>query len=135
MTWLELTILGLLAGTYTAQLGVGNNTPYRVEPINLTMTVTPPQGWGKIAGTVVGVDCKGNSTALRGVLVQANGKSSTFSLKTDAGGKYAFWAPAASNPFTLIASKDGWIPQTTKLNIKSGKTTTVNFTLRPVTCW
>lgn len=121
-------------GTYTAQLGVGNNTPYKVDPINITMTVTPPSGWGKIAGTVTGTDCKGNTAPLRGAQVQANGRTYTFSLKTDAAGKYAFWAPAASNPFTLIASKDGWISQTTTLNVKAGKTVTANFTLKPVTC-
>jgi hypothetical protein len=81
---------------------------------------------------VIGQDCKGVNTPLRGVLVQANGKAYTFSLKTDAAGKYAFWAPSGSNPFTLIATKDGWIPQTTNTNIKAQKTTTVNFTLRPV---
>ncbi len=121
-------------GTYTAQLGVSANTPYKVDPINITMTVTPPSGWGKIAGKVTGTDCKGNTTPLRGVQVQATGKGFSFSLKTDANGNYAFWAPAASNPFTLIASKDGWVSQTAKVSIKAGKTTTVNFALKAVGC-
>ena len=116
-------------GTYTAQLGVQSNTPYKVDPINVTMTVTPPSGWGKIAGTVTGTDCKGNTAPLRGAQVQATGKGYAFSLKTAANGTYAFWAPSASNPFTLIASKDGWIAQSTKVNIKANKTTTVNFGL------
>jgi hypothetical protein len=34
----------------------------------------------------------------------------------------------------LTASATGWIPQTQKANIRVGKTTTINFTLRPVTC-
>jgi N-acetylneuraminic acid mutarotase len=121
-------------GTYTAQLGVSSNTPYRVDPINITMTVTPPNGWGKITGTVTGTDCKGNTAPLRGVQVQATGKGYSFSLKTDANGNYAFWAPAGSNPYTLIASRDGWISQTTKVNIKAQKTTTVNFNLKPTLC-
>ena len=121
-------------GIETAQLGVSANTPYQVNPINVTMTVTPPSGWGKIAGTVTGTDCKGNTAPLRGALVQANGKTYVFSLKTGANGSYAFWAPAASNPFTLIASKDGWVAQTTKVNVKSQKTVTVNFALRAVGC-
>src|SRR5260221_2956238 len=118
-------------GTYTAQLGVSSNTPYRVDPINITMTVTPPSGWGKIAGTVTGTDCKGNTTKLRGAQVQANGKGFSFSLKTDANGNYAFWAPAGSNPYTLIASRDGWIAQPLKVSIKAQKTNTVNFNLKP----
>lgn len=121
-------------GTYTAQLGVSANTPYSINPVNITMTVTPPKGWGKITGTATGTDCKGNTAPLRGVQVQANGKGYTFSLKTDANGKYAFWAPAASNKYTLIASKDGWVAQTVTVNIKSGKTVTVDFNLRPPAC-
>jgi len=113
---------------------VSSNTPYRVDPINITMTVTPPSGWGKIAGTTTGTDCKGNTAPLRGVQVQATGKGYSFSLKTDANGNYAFWAPAGSNPYTLIASRDGWVAQTTKVNIKAQKTTTVNFNLKPTTC-
>jgi hypothetical protein len=121
-------------GTYTAQLGVAANTPYTVNPINITMTVTPPKGWGKIAGTVTGTACNGNTAPLRGVQVQATGKGYSFSLKTDANGNYAFWAPSASNSYTLIASKDGWGAQSTKTNIKAGKTVTVNFNLKPPTC-
>lgn len=121
-------------GTYTAQLGVSSNTPYVVNPINITMTVTPPSGWGKITGTVTGTDCKGNTAPLRGVQVQATGKGYSFSLKTDANGKYAFWAPAASNPYTIIASKDGWVSQSVKVVIKAGKTNTFNFALVAVGC-
>ena len=122
-------------GTYTAQLGVTANTPYTVNPINITMTVTPPKGWGKLAGTVTGTACNGNAAPLGGAQVQANGQGYTFSLKTDANGAYAFWAPAKSSPYTVIASKDGWIAQVvTKVKIKAGQTTTVNFNLRKLGC-
>src|SRR5262249_31842845 len=96
-------------GAYTAQLGVEHDTPYSVSPVNVAMNVTPPSGWGKIAGTVTGVSCKGVSAPITGAQVQANSKTYTFSLKTDRTGGYALWAPSASNPFTLIASRDGWI--------------------------
>ena len=66
--------------------------------------------------------------------MQANGRGYTFSLKTGPDGKYAFWAPAASNSYTLIASKDGFVSQAVNLNIKSGKTVTANFALRKVGC-
>jgi N-acetylneuraminic acid mutarotase len=121
-------------GAYTAQLVLKHNTPDTIQPINVTMNVTPPTGWGKIAGAVTGTSCKGMTAPLRGAIVQADGKTYHFSLSTEANGSYAFWAPAASNPFTLIASKDGWVPQTTTLNVKSGKSVTANFALRQVGC-
>jgi Carboxypeptidase regulatory-like domain/Kelch motif len=121
-------------GTYTAQFGVSSNTPYTVNPINITMNVTPPRGWGKISGTVTGTLCNGTSGPLGGVQIQANGRGYTFTLKTGPNGTYAFWAPSASNSYTLIASKDGWIAQTVKTNIKAGKTVTVNFTLMKAGC-
>jgi len=70
---------------------------------------------------------------LKGV-VFATGKGFSFTLKTDTKGAYAFWGPSAGNPITLTASASGWIAQNQKVNIRVGKTTTVNFTLRPVTC-
>ncbi|HLJ80641.1 MAG TPA: carboxypeptidase regulatory-like domain-containing protein, partial [Ktedonobacterales bacterium] len=103
-------------------------------PINITMTVTPPKGWGKITGTVTGTDCKGNTAPLQGVQIQANGKGYTFTLTTDKNGNYAFWAPSASNSYQIIASLNKWISQAVKTSIKSGKTVTVNFNLKPTSC-
>ena len=119
-------------GTYTAQLAVNANTPQTINPLGVTMNVTPPKGWGKIAGTVTGTDCQGNTNPLQGAQVQATGKGFTFSLKTDKAGKYAFWAPSASNPYTVIASKDKFQAQSKKVSIKSNKTVTVNFGLQAV---
>jgi N-acetylneuraminic acid mutarotase len=122
-------------GTYTAQIVVASNTPTRVDPVDVTMNVTPPKNWGKIAGTVTGVDCAGNSAPLQGAQVQADGnKDFAFSLLTDRDGKYAFWAPEKDNPFQVIVSKDGWIAQTRKVKIKKGKTVTADFALRRVRC-
>ena len=98
-------------GTYTAQLIVGANTPTSVPPVNITMNVTPPNSWGKIAGVVTGIACNGTTAPLQGAQVQADGLDRSFSLLSDKDGKYAFWAPQASNPFGIIVSKDGWIAQ------------------------
>jgi N-acetylneuraminic acid mutarotase len=119
-------------GTYTAQLAINANTPQTLSPVNVTMNVTPPKDWGKIAGTVTGTDCKGVTNPLLGAQVQGNGKNFSFSLKTPKNGTYALWAPATGGPITVIASKDGYQAQTQKLNIKAGKTTTVNFGLKAV---
>jgi N-acetylneuraminic acid mutarotase len=123
-------------GTYTAQLGVSANTPYTVNPINITMTVTPPKSWGKIIGTVTGTSCKGDTSPLRGAQIQINAKGgSSVSLKTAADGTYAYWVDSKVSQYTVIASKDGWITQiANKVTVKAGKTTTVNFNLQPTTC-
>jgi hypothetical protein len=120
-------------GTDSARILVSTNTPQTLDPIGVTMNVTPPNGWGKLAGTLSGTDCSGKTNPLKGV-VFATGKSYSYTLKTDTKGAYAFWAPSAANPVTLTASANGWIAQNQKVNVRVGKTTTVNFTLRPVTC-
>jgi len=123
-------------GTYNAQIGFEQDTPYTVNPENVTMNVTPPKGWGKLAGTVSGKDCSNNTKPLRAT-VFADGKGQkgySFNLKTDANGNYEFWAPAGASPFSLQASANGWIAQTKTSSIKGGKTITVNFTLRPTSC-
>ena len=53
-------------------------------------------------------------------------------MKTDKHGKYALWAPSASNPYTVIASKEKYQAQSKKVSIKSGKTVTVNFALQAI---
>jgi carboxypeptidase family protein len=95
---------------------------------------SPPKGWGRIAGTVTRTDCKGNVNPLQGAQVQASGKGFTFSLETGKDGTYAFWAPSASNPYTIIGSKDGYQSQSLKVNIKSNKTTTLDFNLHALGC-
>ena len=119
-------------GTYTAKIAVNANTPQTIDPIDVTMNVTPPNGWGKIRGTVTGTNCQGDTNPLQGAQIQASGRNYTFSLKTGRDGTYAFWAPPSGNPFTLIASKDGYQAQTKRVNIKPNKTTTVNFALQAI---
>jgi hypothetical protein len=100
------------------------------------MNVTPPKGWGKIAGTVSGQNCS-QVTAPLPAVVFANGKPKSgfqFTLKTDKNGNYAFWGPAGNSPYSLQASAAGWIPVTQTESIRGGKTTTANFTLRPTSC-
>ena len=121
-------------GAYTAQIAVNANTPTRVDPIPVTMNVTPPKGWGKIDGTVTGTACNGNTTPLRNAQVQANGKDYTFSLKTGSDGKYALWAPSASNPFDVIASKDGFIAQARRVSIQPNQPVRVIFASRATGC-
>jgi Carboxypeptidase regulatory-like domain/Kelch motif/Galactose oxidase, central domain len=120
-------------GTGSAQIAVNANTPQTINPIGVTMNVTPPTGWGKIAGTVTGTDCSGKTNPLKAV-VFATGKNFSFTARTDTKGKYGFWGPSASNPYTLIASASGWIPQTKTASIRPGRTIRVDFNLRPTSC-
>ncbi|MEO3869174.1 carboxypeptidase regulatory-like domain-containing protein [Nonomuraea sp. B12E4] len=123
-------------GTYTAQLGIKSNTPYPVAPIDAKMTVTPPHSWGKLSGTVTGVDCQGTgATALRGATVQVNGRQGwTYTLKADTDGKYEIWGPSTASPVEVIVARDGWAPQTKQVKLRAGKTANTDFTLRPDTC-
>ena len=120
-------------GTYTAQILVNANAPQVINPIGVTMNVTPPKSWGKMQGTITGTDCNNVTKGLSAV-VFADGTGSGFSwtAKTDKTGKYAFWGP--KDTYTLIATSNGWIAQTKTAKIQQGKTTTVNFNLRPTGC-
>jgi N-acetylneuraminic acid mutarotase len=120
-------------GKYTADLLVNADTPQTINPIDVTMTVTPPKQWGKLQGTVTGTDCNNVTKGLSAV-VFADGTGSGFSwtAKTDKNGNYAFWGP--KDTYSLIATANGWIAQTKSAKIQQGKTTTVNFNLRPTGC-
>jgi hypothetical protein len=121
-------------GTYKAQLTFLTNTPYRVSPVDVTMNVTPPTTWGKITGTVVGVNCDGTTTPLAGATVQIDTWAAHYTLRTDANGTYALWLDNRNNPLTLIVAKDGWQPQTRQVRIKARQTTTADWKLLSATC-
>jgi len=116
-------------GAYAAQLTVRTNTPYQYSPIGVTMNVTPPASWGKIAGTVVGVSCDGSSAPIPGATVQIDTWAAHYTLRTDAAGGYALWLDHRNNPLTVIVAKDGWQPQTRQVRIKAGQTTVADWRL------
>jgi N-acetylneuraminic acid mutarotase len=120
-------------GAYTAELLVNADTPQTINPIDVTMNVTPPKSWGKLQGTVSGTDCNNVTKGLTAV-VFADGTGSGFSwtARTDKSGNYAFWGP--KDTYSLIATANGWIAQAKSAKIQQGKTTTVDFNLRPTGC-
>ena len=118
-------------GTYTAQLTVGAKTPYAIAPVAVTMTVNPPNTWGKITGTLTGAGCTGAPVPLTGATVQVGSWAASYTLKTDKNGQYALWLDVRNNPLTLIAAKDGWAPQTRNVKITKLSSTTADFTLKP----
>ncbi|HEY3952730.1 MAG TPA: hypothetical protein VGM53_05095 [Streptosporangiaceae bacterium] len=72
---------------------------------------------------------------LAGAAVQVSTWEQQTSLTTDAAGHSSYWLDKRNNPVTLITTDDTWQPQTRKVKITAGKTTTANFALQPArTC-
>lgn len=123
-------------GTYTASVGIKEDTPFSVDPIDVTFTVNPPNTWGKLTGRVSGVSCADEAAPLAGATVQVNGAGgeNSWTLETAANGTYAQWFNAAYSPLQLIVAKDGYQPQVRKARIRGKKTTTANFNLKKAGC-
>ncbi|MFU8874561.1 S8 family serine peptidase [Micromonospora sp. SL4-19] len=120
-------------GTYSASVGIKENTPYTVQPVPVTMNVTPPNTWGKLMGTVTGTNCQGVSSPLKGATVQVDSKGISWTLTTDAQGKYAYWLDRKHNPLKIIVAKDGWKPQNRQTTISSTPRVE-DFALSPTRC-
>ncbi|MFE7242646.1 kelch repeat-containing protein, partial [Streptomyces sp. NPDC057580] len=119
-------------GTFAAELTIGAKTPYGTIPsVPVALAVNPPKTWGKITGTVTGVDCTGTPAPLRGATVQITSKTASYTLKTDENGKYVLWLGVSNNPLTVIAAKDGWATQTRSVKVTKDMATTADFSLKP----
>jgi subtilisin family serine protease/N-acetylneuraminic acid mutarotase len=117
-------------GTYTAGIGVRHDTPHAIDPIGVTMVVTPPNSWGKISGTVMGADCDHGGQPLAGALVQVSGKHQQVTLFTDASGNYGWWMASNNSPLELIVAADGFVPQTASAQIRARQETVRDFILQ-----
>ncbi len=116
-------------GDFTAQIGISANTPYPVASVPVSMTVAPPNTWGKITGTVLGTSAAGTAP-LKGATVQIDSWASSYTLITDKDGHYALWLDARNNPLTVIVAKDGYAPRTTTVKVVKKGTVTTDFTLK-----
>lgn len=121
-------------GKYTAGISIKENTPYSVAPVGVTMNVNPPTTWGKLSGTVTGINCQGISVAIPGATVQVDSWAMSFTFTTDATGGYAYWLDRRNNPLTIIAAKDGWKPQVRQSSVNVAEPTVEDFALKPVKC-
>ena len=121
-------------GTYTGGVGIAEDTPYAVAPVGVTMNVTPPTTWGKIAGTVTGVSCDGSAGPLAAATVQLDSWASDWTFSTEADGTYAYWIDRRNNPLTAIAAKDGYKPKVKQVRVASGKTVRADFALQKAGC-
>ncbi|MBY8880530.1 carboxypeptidase regulatory-like domain-containing protein [Actinacidiphila acidipaludis] len=112
-------------GVYSASLSLGSDTPYRLDPIGVALTVKPPATWGKITGTVTA----SGGAPIAGATVQITTWATHYTLKTGTDGSYQLWLDVRNNPLQLIVAKDGYQPTVTTVKIAKGATTTQNFTL------
>jgi N-acetylneuraminic acid mutarotase len=119
-------------GDYLAGLALSEDTPYPFAAVPVTMTVSPPKSWGKLAGTVTGKACDGSTALLGAATVSVTGKQQSFTLKTDTAGRYQLWLDARNSPLSLVVGKNGWTPAgTSGVKLAKGKTTTADFALVP----
>jgi len=121
-------------GTYTAGVGIKEDTPYSVAPVEVTMEVIPPKQWGKLAGTVTGVNCEPPGTPLAAATVQVDSSTTDWTFSTDESGRYAHWIDSRANPLSVIAAKDGYLPQQDQVRVVPGRTVTQDFALEKVGC-
>jgi N-acetylneuraminic acid mutarotase len=121
-------------GTFTATLAVSAAVPQPVAAIPVSLTVNPPATWGKITGTITGLGCTSGSAPIPGATVQIDSWAASYTLKTDASGRYALWLDVRNNPLTVIVAKDGWQPQTAQVKIAKKKTVTSDYSLKSATC-
>lgn len=121
-------------GVYSAAVTIGEDAPGSVDAVSVTMTVTPPAAWGKLAGTVKGTSCAGATAPLPGATVQIDSWAGSWTLVTGSDGGYAQWFNVGANPLQLIAAKDGYAPQTKKVRLTKGGTVRGDFTLKRARC-
>ncbi|GAA1740630.1 hypothetical protein GCM10009809_40210 [Isoptericola hypogeus] len=121
-------------GTYTSSIWIQEDTPYAKPAMPVTMRVTPPSTWGKLAGVVRGVACDGAATSLEGATVAVNSDKSAWTFATGVDGSYAYWMDRRNNPLSVVAAKDGYRSQGAAAALRGKVETTVSFDLEQVGC-
>lgn len=116
-------------GSYTAGVVVDGATPYTSPRAVVEMVVTPPNNWGKIAGTVTGQPCEGDPAPLEGAFVRIDGTEHDVTLVTDPDGRYARWMGVSNNRLKMLSSADGYPPVMVETRIIAGRTVVKNFAL------
>ncbi len=93
-------------GLYSMIYRVNEDTPFAVANIPVSMTVSAPASWGKLAGNIQSLGyCDADAYPLANADVtisSSNGLSWT--MTTDAQGHYQRWVDELGSPFTVTAS-------------------------------
>jgi hypothetical protein len=112
-------------GQYTAQLRIVDDTPYNAAAIPITMTVSAPADWGKLAGVVTGLGrCDTPEMPLATATVEIHGLATT---QPDANGQYGYWM--SQGTYTVTVSAPGYVPQVFAATIVAGQTTSQDAAL------
>jgi N-acetylneuraminic acid mutarotase len=119
-------------GTYIAQIRIGEDTPGTVAPVQVTMDVPLPAGWGWLEGTINALGrCDVPAGGLEGATVFVDTLGVDWTLKTDENGFYKVAFPAADSPVTVTVSAEDFVGQSVSGVIVTDQGTTVqNFDLR-----
>ncbi|MFD2796572.1 S8 family serine peptidase [Promicromonospora vindobonensis] len=116
-------------GTYTSAVVANGSTPYDEPRAQVSLSVTPPASWGKIAGTVTGATCDDETVPLEGAFVVIDGSEHDVTLVTGPEGGYARWMGVSNNRLTLLSSADGYPPESKNARIVKGRTVVHDFEL------
>jgi hypothetical protein len=116
-------------GTYTSAVVANGSTPYDEPRVQVSLRVTPPASWGKIAGTVTGVTCDDETVPLEGAFVVIDGSEHDVTLVTGPDGGYARWMGISNNRLSLLSSATGYPPESKNARIIKGQTVVHNFEL------
>jgi subtilisin family serine protease len=124
-------------GVYTVPVRVAEDTPYEWPFGDLygRMTVTAPASYGAIAGSVQSLGaCDISPVSLPGAQVTIrDAAGGQFTTLSDADGKYRYWLPAGSGPFTLEVQADAHLSAARSgLTLNAGAQTRADFGLRPL---
>ncbi|MEV0893865.1 S8 family serine peptidase [Promicromonospora sp. NPDC050262] len=116
-------------GTYTSAVVADGGTPYAEPRVQVSLAVTPPASWGKIAGTVTGATCDDGTVPLDGAFVVIDGSEYDVTLVTGPDGGYARWMGVSNNRLTLLSSATGYPPESKNARIVKGRTVVHDFEL------
>lgn len=122
-------------GEYSAWLKVRSDTPYTPLYLPVKMTVTPPDTYGKLEGTVQSLGhCDEVTATLEGarILIES-GAGMAWEVKTDTSGHYHVWGDATVGPLTVtVSAQDHLQAVLAGVILTGGQTTTHDFDLRSI---
>jgi hypothetical protein len=95
-------------GVYEATISIAHNSPYPVDPVPVSLTVTAPPDVGEITGTVQSLGhCDLNPAALGGATISAQGQTGSYNATTDGAGEYRFYVNEADGPLSISVTAAG----------------------------
>ncbi|MBB4944381.1 subtilisin family serine protease [Streptosporangium album] len=94
-------------GTYKAMLTVNEDTPYKAPSIGVTLKAEAPWNWARLSGQVLSKACDGKTAPLAGATVTVVRGRDSWTLSTDADGRYAGWIQGGLPQAEVAVTADG----------------------------